>query len=116
MFSLIKRLLSGSTNTTSTELSGEKEVKMYNIKTNVPEIDKENEQLFLATQFLQKCGNDPGLLVSDFYEAVLGEAPDITDDELDSLLNAAIAIETMMTLDSVLYASDEYGIQEPTIH
>ena len=116
MSSLMKKLLNGFSNTNSTESSGEKEVKVYNIKTNVPEIDQENERLFQATEFLQKCGNHPGLLVSDFYAAVLGEDPDITDDELDNLLTAAIAIETMMSMDSALYENNEAGISEPTIH
>ena len=84
MSSLMKKLLNGFSNTNSTESSGEKEVKVYNIKTNVAE--------------------------------VLGEDPNMPDAELDNLLTAAIAIETMMSMDSALYENNAAGISEPTIH
>ncbi len=85
---------------------------MFNIKTNVPEIDEENKNLFLATEFLQRCGNHPGLTMHEFYDVVYADNPDITDERYDELLTAAIAIETMMNVQELI---DE-KLGEPTVH
>ncbi len=76
MFSLIKKILSGFTNTTSTESSGEKEEKMYNIKTNVPEIDQENMALLTASTILEGIGNEPNPTANEFYaQLVVSDIP-----------------------------------------
>ena len=97
---------------TSTE-SEEKEVKMINFKTDIPEIDSENEMLFRAADLLQKCGNSPGLTANDFHEALLAENIGLENEDFSRLTTAAIAIETMMALDSL--TMEETG-QEPTVH
>jgi|10_taG_2_1085330.scaffolds.fasta_scaffold69409_1 hypothetical protein len=109
MFNLIKKLLNGTINTTSIELSEEKESNMFNFTTNLPELDKENSNLFKASAILETMGNQPGLTADQFYrELALSEC---SEEDLQSVTLAAIAIETMMTLDLSAYE----GI-EPTIH
>ena len=68
---------------------------MVNVKTNIPEIDTENETLFKAAAYLQMCGNDPGLTMSEFYTVLLEES-DLSKEEFGKLTSAAVAIETMM--------------------
>ena len=109
MFSLIKKILDGITSTTSTKSIGEKEEKMYNITTNVPELDEENVALFKASQLLEKIGNFPNPSANEFYaQLVVSDLP-LEDHEAVTL--AAISIETMMNLDLM---DEEWG--EPTIH
>mgnify|MGYP003640732843 CR=1 FL=1 len=86
---------------------------MINFKTNIPEIDAENAQLFIATKFLQKCGDKPGLTLASFHKAVIAEMPDISEDHYQSLVSAAIAIETMMTIHE---SQEEDSLYEPTQH
>lgn len=88
---------------------------MLNFKANIPTIDEENERLFVATKFLQKCGNHPGLLMDDFYNAVLEEEPDISEDDFDDILTAAIAIETMITFEDPP-PDGSLEKPEPTVH
>ena len=113
MFSLIRNSPGGITNMTSKKSSQEKRNRMIQFKTSIPEIDAENEDLFMATRFLEKCGNQPGLTLTDFYEAVFEEQPDITEDKYQALVTAAIAIETMMNVHEVL---EEESLREPTVH
>ena len=109
MFSLVKKILNGFTNTTSTESSGEKEEKMYNIKTNVTTLDNENINLFKASEILEQIGNDPNPTANQFY-AQLAES-DFPNDEHPDIILAAISIETMMAMDIV-----EDELFEPTVH
>lgn len=110
----IKTLLNGIINMTSkkSNTETEKRTKLFNLKTNVPEIDEENENLFLATEFLQQCGNHPGLTMRDFYDVVYADNPDITEERYDELLTAAIAIETMMNVQDKM--EEEHGAS--TVH
>ena len=109
MFSLIKRILSGSTNTTSTESSGEKEEIMINIKTNVPEIDRENLALFKASELLEQIGNEPNPTANQFYAQLV--VSDLPVDLHEDVTLAAISIETMMNIE--MFDEDW---EEPTVH
>ena len=109
MFSLVKKILSGFTNTTSTELSGEKEEKMYNIKTNVPQLDEENLALFRASEILEQIGNEPNPTATQFYAQLV--VSDYPREEHEDITLAAISIETMMNLDVV-----DPLLDSPTIH
>jgi len=81
---------------------------MIKIKTNVPEIDLENESLFKASMLLEQIGNEPNPTATQFYlELIESELP-LEDHENITL--AAISIETMMNLDLV----EQW--EEPTIH
>jgi len=86
---------------------------MFDFTTNVPELDAENASLFKAAEYLQLCGNTPGLTAADFYRAVLLKDEDMTQDDFSRLANAAIAIETMMQLDD---AQEQESLLDPTIH
>ncbi len=86
---------------------------MFEFTTNVPELDAENASLFKAAEYLQLCGNSPGLTAADFYRAVLLKEEDISQDDFSRLANAAIAIETMMQLDESL---EQESLTEPTVH
>lgn len=66
------------------------------IKTNIPQIDEENEYLFRAANLLEQVGNDPGMSSSEFYNILAVNNIDITDEDFIRLRTAAIAIETMM--------------------
>lgn len=91
---------------------------MINFKTNVPEIDQENTNLFIAASILEKCGNSPGITNSEFLTALLAEDIDLPDEAdeqystLTTLTTAAIAIETMMSFDQTFNEMT----QEPTVH
>ena len=109
MSSLVKKILSGFINTTSTESSGEKEVKMINFKTNVPEFDKENITLMQAAEILQQIGNEPNPTANQFYAQLA--VNDFPEDQYSDVILAAISIETMMQFD---VPGDEWF--EPTVH
>ena len=109
MSSLINRLLNGFTNTTSTGSSGEKEIKMFKLQTNVPELDRENHNLFRASALLENMGNVPSATLDDWYNQLLTSG--LPAEEHESVTLAAISIETMMSLDL-----SEAGLEEPTIH
>ena len=82
---------------------------MYNIKTNVPQLDEENLALYKASQILEEIGNDPNPTANQFYaQLVISDLP-IEDHE--SVTLAAISIETMMNLDIL---DEEW--HDPTIH
>jgi hypothetical protein len=108
MFSLIKSFLSGTTNTTSTK-SEEKEMKMLNISTNIPMLDKENDSLLKAAAILESLGNEPNPSATEFYLGLLDS--DLPTEDHESVTLAAISIETMMSFDM-----SEAGLEEPTIH
>ena len=109
MFNLIKKILNGFTNTNFTESSGEKEIKMYNIKTNVPELDKENLALFQASQLLEQIGNEPNPTANEFYAQLV--VSDLPAKDHEAVTLAAISIETMMSFDLL-----DYDLEEPTVH
>jgi len=77
-----------------------------NYKTNVPEIDQENEYLFRAAILLEQVGNDPGMTSSEFYRVMTANAIDISHEDFSKLATAAIAIETMMDFCSDLDGED----------
>ncbi len=79
----------------STKSNG-KEKRMFVLKTNIPEIDTENDSLFKAAAYLQMCGNNPGLLMADFYEILIAEGEGLSKEQFGRLTTAAVAIETMM--------------------
>ena len=109
MLGLIRMILNGFTNTTSTEYSGEKEEKMINFTTTNLELDIENERLFKASAILESIGNQPGATANEFYALLLNsEHP---EEEHAGLALAAVAIETMMTTDPGLGLDEE-----PTVH
>jgi hypothetical protein len=109
MFSLIKSILNGFTTTNSTESSGEKEEKVYNIKTNVPQIDRENLALFRASQLLEQIGNEPNPTANQFYAQLV--VSDLPLEDHEDITLAAISIETMMSLELL---GDEF--EDPTEH
>jgi hypothetical protein len=108
MFSLIKKFLNGFTDTTSIESEG-KEEKMYNIKTNIPELDQENIALFKASVILESIGNQPNPTANEFYAQLV--ISDLPAEDHEAVTLAAISIETMMQLDTL-----EEDMFEPTIH
>jgi hypothetical protein len=108
MFSLIRKLLSGITSMTSIK-SEEKDMKMLNFTTNVPELDKENRMLFKAATILEKMGNNPGLTAGEFNRHLA--LSECATEDFPGITLAAIAIETMMTVD---LGEDPY--KEPTVH
>lgn len=89
--------------------SEEKEMRMLNFKTNVPELDAENNNLFKAAEVLERMGNGPGLTAEQFYKQLALSKFDTEDFQAVTL--AAIAIETMITLEVT-----ESPFEEPTIH
>jgi len=101
-------ILNGITSMTSTELN-EKEIKMLNFTTKVPELDKENTFLIKAADILQSLGNRPGLTADEFTNELINRA--IPTDEFSDIALAAVSIETMMSLDLKI----EEGV-EPTVH
>ena len=109
MFSLIKSFLSGTTSTTSTEL-GEKEMRMIDISTNIPTLDKENDSLLKAAAILESLGNEPNPSATEFYLGLLDS--DLPVEDHESVTLAAISIETMMSF----LTDDEDELEEPTIH
>ena len=82
---------------------------MFNFTTKLPELDKENADLFKASAILETMGNRPGVTADQFYrELALSE---YDTEDLQSITLAAVAIETMMTL-----ALGEFPDSQPTIH
>jgi hypothetical protein len=108
MSNLIKKILNGIINTTSTK-SEEKEVKMINIKMNIPELDLENQSLLQASQILESLGNEPNPTAGEFYAQLLDSSHPVEDHE--AITMAAISIETMMNSELTGYAWEA-----PTIH
>ena len=83
---------------------------MDKFKTNVPEIDSENEILFRAANYLEAAGNAPGITAAEFHSVLLAHNIDVGHEDFGKLAFAAIAIETMMEFCSALDG------EEPTIH
>jgi hypothetical protein len=84
---------------------------MLNFKTNIPTIDAENANLFKASEILERLGNAPGLTADDFYSQLA--LSDFSTEDFQAVTLAAIAIETMMTVD---LGGSEHPGDEPTIH
>jgi hypothetical protein len=68
------------------------------LKTNIPEIDQENEYLFKAAQYLEIAGNHPNVTASELYEVMADDDIDMAHEDFPAIATAAIAIETMLTL------------------
>ena len=82
---------------------------MIQFKTNVPELDRENEILLKAATLLEELGNEPGLSANEFYHHLTTAQCD--PDDIYDVTMAALSIETMMSYD--LVNSD---LEQPTIH
>ncbi len=82
---------------------------MLNLLTNVPELDRENMQLFQASEILEQIGNEPNPTANEFYAQLA--VSDLPPEAHDEIILAAISIEAMMNLD---LTAD--GLIEPTIH
>ena len=108
MSNLIRKFLSGIINMTSIE-SEEKESRMLNFTTNIPELDSENIALFRASAILESIGNNPNPTANEFYAQLV--VSDLPTEDHEAITLAAISIETMMNLD---LTEDDWG--EPTIH
>ena len=61
-----------------------------NLKTNIPELDQEQEDLFLASEVLETMG----MTTTEFYTQLL--LSDIDQKNHERIFLAAIAIETML--------------------
>ena len=83
---------------------------MYNIKTNVPQLDSENHNLFKASTILEQLGNEPNPTANQFYAQLA--VSDFPVEEHEDIILAAISIETMMSLDTL----DSELFPEPTVH
>lgn len=84
-------------------------MKMIKIETNVPELDKDNASLMLASEILEQLSNKPGITLPEFQRMMIQLG--IPLEEQEDVVMAAISIETMMSLDR---SADLYD--EPTIH
>ena len=82
---------------------------MINIKTNVPEIDRENLALFKASELLEQIGNEPNPTANQFYAQLV--VSDLPVDLHEDVTLAAISIETMMSMDLI-----DSDWDEPTVH
>ncbi len=82
---------------------------MINIKTNIPELDRDNANLIKAALILEELGNFPNPTAVDFYQQLL--ISDMPFEEHEDITLAAISIETMMSLDMI-----ESDVEEPTVH
>ena len=89
--------------------SEEKEIRMFQFKTNVDLIDRENAHLLQASDILESITNEPGCTSDEFMIRLINTG---VDPELYKKLTlAAISIETMMALD----LTSDFD-EEPTIH
>ena len=82
---------------------------MINIKTNIPEFDKENINLMQAAEILEQIGNEPNPTANEFYAQLA--VNDFPEDQYTDVILAAISIETMMQLE--IPGEDTF---EPTVH
>ena len=82
---------------------------MINFKTNVPELDVENESLIKACELLESIGNEPNPTANQFYDQLL--LSDFPKEDHEMITLAAISIETMMNID--MFDEDW---EEPTVH
>ena len=82
---------------------------MYNIKTNVPQLDEENLALFRASEILEQIGNEPNLTATQFYAQLV--VSDYPREEHEEITMAAISIEAMMNLELI-----DPILDEPTVH
>tara|TARA_R110002110_G_scaffold317186_1_gene530069 strand:+ start:113 stop:373 length:261 start_codon:yes stop_codon:yes gene_type:complete len=86
---------------------------MFNFTTNIAELDHENQALFKASRILENMGNGPGLSADDFFAAL--QKSDFPIEDHQTLTMAAIAIETMMSIDLSTDVGTDF-CKEPTIH
>lgn len=93
----------------TSEESDQKEKKMLNFTTNIPALDKENVNLFRASEVLARMGNGPGLTADEFYRHLA--LTEIPAEDFQDITMAAIAIETMISFEAI-----ETPFEEPTIH
>ena len=84
---------------------------MYNIKTNVRQLDLDNYNLFKASTILEEIGNEPNPTANEFYAQLV--VSDIPQEEHEDVILAAISIETMMRLEML---DEDWQEQEPTVH
>ena len=84
-------------------------MKMIKFNSNIPELDKENASLMIASEILEQLTDQPGVTLPDFQRAMA--LKNIPDDEQEELMLAAISIETMMSLNARLEMDEE-----PTVH
>lgn len=85
-------------------------MRMINLNTNIPMLDKENDSLLKAAAILESLGNEPNPSATEFYQGLLKSDLPIEDHELVTL--AAISIETMMNF----IDDDEDELEEPSTH
>ena len=79
---------------------------MINVKMNIEEYDKEQEDLLMAAELLQSMGNAEGMSTSEFYASLLFS--DIEESKHQQVFLAAIALETMLA------NADEHGSFDTT--
>ena len=84
-------------------------MKMLYFTTNIPELDNENRMLFKAATILEKMGNNPGLTAGEFNRRLA--LSECATEDFPGITLAAIAIETMMTVEV-----SEDLFKEPTVH
>ncbi len=84
-------------------------MKMLNFTTNIPVLDKENNNLFRASAVLEGMGNGPGLTADEFYKHLA--LSEFDTEDFQEITLAAISIETMMSYEAPLSP-----FEEPTIH
>lgn len=84
-------------------------MKMLYFTTNIPELDNENRMLFKAATILEKMGNNPGLTTGEFNRHLA--LSECATEDFPGITLAAIAIETMMTVEV-----SEDLFKEPTVH
>lgn len=98
MSSLIRKVLNGIISMTSNKSDNNPnqkvEKRMIKFVTNIPEIDKDNSNLFKAAMILQELGNDPNPTANQFYAQLA--VSDLPTEDYDGVVLAAMAIETMM--------------------
>jgi|TARA_R110000824_G_scaffold249901_1_gene438754 hypothetical protein len=82
---------------------------MINFTTNIPALDKENNNLFRASTVLEKMGNGAGLTADEFYKHLA--LSEFDTEDFQEITLAAISIETMMSYD----LPQDY-LEEPTVH
>ncbi len=87
----------------------EKEIRMFQFKSNVELLDRENAHLLQASNILESITNEPGLSSDEFMIGLINTG--VPPELYKTLTLAAISIETMMALD----LTSDFD-EEPTIH
>jgi hypothetical protein len=97
MFNSIKKILNGIISMTSKKSDSER-IRKVNLKTNIPQLDEEQEDLFAAADILEAMGNEPGITTTEFYRVML--MSDLDNSMHERVFLAAIAIESMLQIAS----------------